>query len=288
MKLYPEIIVLADVTEQSISGYRIWFIAKDFCGGRANTVPVKAFRAYLRALGVSRASYNRWIKNALNTGLFKLIESKRKVSYYELASWQRGAYLAGCERLSKPVKVNRDDFLGRKWKSYVWGAYLSTFGDKPIARETIEKITSVPERTQRYRERSGRVKQVENVAIHGNVLDNPDLVERLYNGYGFGYYIDDEHNLCQRLPNSKVAPDGVKSAKLGRTKKVNKALSSLLLNDAVEPKVETNRRYSDNFKQTRRIIRSLKRRDDIRGEVTIYERVRTSYNGSGVYQAVIV
>lgn len=288
MKLYPEIIVLADVTEQSISGYRIWFIAKDFCGGRANTVPVKAFRAYLRALGVSRASYNRWIKNALNTGLFKLIESKRKVSYYELASWQRGAYLAGCERLSKPVIVNRDDFLGRKWKSYVWGAYLSMFGDKPIARETIEKITTVPERTQRYRERSGRVKQVENVAIHGNVLDNPDLVERLYNGYEFGYYIDDEHNLCQRLPNSKVAPDGVKSAKLGRTKKVNKALSSLLLNDAVEPKVETNRRYSDNFKQTRRIIRSLKRRDDIRGEVTIYERVRTSYNGSGVYQAVIV
>jgi len=287
VRLYPDILFTADKNKQNLGAYRIWFIAKDFCNGRANSVPVEAFRSYLRDLDVSRASYSRWIDSALKTGLFKLIQSKRKVYYYELASWQTGAYLAGCAKVSKPVEVDLKQFLGRKWKSYAWSALMSKYSDKPMARKTLETLTAVPERTQRYRDKSGRVKRDKNIALHGNVIDNPDLVQRAYSGYEYGFYVDDKANLYQRLPDAIVAPESVKSLGLGRTKKVNKALSSLFLRDAVELEVAINRRYSDSPKETKRIIRGLRKRSNLIGEVMIYERVKAP-NSSKAYNYLAV
>lgn len=274
MKLYPEIPLIAKQNNLPVSGFKVWFIAKHYCGGRRGVIPDQNFRKYLKGLGVVRATYSRWIRAAIDLGLFEVVQGKRKKGkYYRLVSWQQGAYNAGCERLARAAEVDIVEFVGRSWLSLCQAAFLQQFGNKPVSRETVTALTGTPRRTQQYREKRARVQQVENVAIYGKAEDiaikTPERMENLFDGPGV--FINKAGDLCRRLPNSKELPDSITVAKKGRTKKVNKALRALFVRGAEAPKTPVLLRYSENPKQSKQLQRKL-RKDSVQGHVTIYER----------------
>lgn len=275
MKLYPEIIFSAKQAGLPLSGFRLWFVAKDYCGGRRGTIPVKEFRRYLKSLGLARSTYTRWIREALELGLLTRIRSKRKgLDYYSLAGWFKGATLAGCKRLNGPVAIELNAFLGRSWISLTWAGYESQFKGKPISRETLTALTGAPKSTQIYREKRAGVIQKNNIAIWGEYQElaqkSPDLVISLYETPGV-FISEKTGELCQRLPNSREIPGEVRPAKKGRTNKINKLLA-LFESGAEAKKQALLKRYSESPKETKRIKRNLRKRPDFKAPGAIYER----------------
>lgn len=293
MKLYPEIILSAKQNGQPINGYRVWFIAKDYCKGRRGSVPVKVFRAHLKGLGLARATYSRWIAEALETGLIRRYQSKRKgLDYYSLAGWYAGAALAGCSRLhNTPAAMDLNDFAGQSWISLTWAAYELRFNGKPISRTTLKALTGVPYRTQQYREKKAKVKQINNYGIYGDYGElaqkNPDFIIGIYEQPGV-FINEFTGELCQQLPNSRAIPEGIQPAKRGRTRKVNKLLSALFNRDAEAKKQPFMKRYSNSHKETRSIKAKLKKRDDLPGMVTIYERWKALPGGAQGWAACML
>lgn len=277
MKLYPEIILSAKDNGLQANAFRLWFIAKDYCQGRRGAIPVKALRAHLKALGISRATYSRWISAALECGLMERVRSERLgFDLYSLAGWARGAALAGCEHLGKPANVDLVSFAGRSWISYTWAAFLTRFENKPVSRETLNTLANVPVRTQQYREKRANVEQKTNIAVWGKYQEIAHKDPEFLISYCEtpGLFIEKlSGDLCQQLPNSRAIPEGISPANKGSTRKVNGALKALLNREA-EAKKRPPLRYSNSAKDTKRIERSLRARGETSGLFTIYERGR--------------
>lgn len=284
MRVYPEIILSAKQHDLPVQGFRVWLIAKDYCKDRRGSVPVKAFRAYLKSLFVSRSTYSRWIAEALELGLLTRYKSERKgKDYYLIAGLADIAAFAGCSHLSAPVLVNTRDFVGRSWISLIQAAYELQFNDKPISRTALKALSGVPERTQQYREKKAKVKQIENYGIYGDYKElsekNPDFIISSYGTPGM-FVNESTGELCQQLPNSRVIPETIQPAKRGRTRKINKLLIALFNSDAEANKQPFIKRYSNSPKETKHIKAKLRKRDDLPVVVTIYERWKVLPGGA--------
>ena len=284
MKLYPEIILSAKQNEMPVNGFRVCLIARDYVGGRRGSVPAKVFKAYLKGLGVSRATYSRWIAEALELGLMTRYQSKRKgADYYLIAGLYTISAIAGCKRLGTPALVNAKDFAGRSFMSLTQAAHQVQFKGKPISRKTLTALTGVPERTQQYREKRAGVKQVSNYGIYGDHKElsekNPDLVVGLYDQPGV-FVNGNTGELCVQLPNSRVVPESIQPANRGRVRQTNKLLSALFNRDTEAIKQPVTRRYSENQKQTAHIKSKLRKADGLPVTVTIYERWKALPGGA--------
>jgi hypothetical protein len=277
VKLYPEIVLSAQRHGLNLTGFKVAFIAKDLCKA-GGTVPQKDLKRHLKTMGVPKATAYRWITAAIELGLFLLVESKRGIAYYKLVSWQDMAIIAHCERLGCPVTVDLKQFAGRSWVAYTWAAYLQRQAGRPISRFTLTDKTGVPKSTQIYREHRAKVKQIENIGIVGP-LDKlaPELVIDLYNVPG--YFTTASGDLCLQLPNSRIVSESIQPACKGRTKKVNSVLAAWFNRAATAKNQPVYRRYSDNPKQTKNIIRTLKKQDCFQGLCTILERTKPVYRG---------
>lgn len=308
IKVYPDIVLKAKANNLQPNGFRLWFIAKAFCGGRGGAIPVKDFRKHLMtAQGVKRATLSRWIRAAKALELISTVKTK-KGDYFELASWTKGAAIAGCERLDNPKFIALEVLLSHSWLSYVNASYQVRFGDKPVSRETIKALTGVPIRTQQYRDKRASVRQVENVTVLGKHQElaesNPEFLSEKYDieeirtskktgrQYMPGVFINRATGeLCQQLPNSRELPSCITQARRGRTSKVNKELKALSIRGAVaekEPVIpsvsisakqaqqQAAIRYSNSPKETKRITRKYRDLDSPKrpGRLVIYERWR--------------
>lgn len=277
MKLYPEIILIASQNEEPVQGFRVCLIGKDFCGDRRGTVPVKVFRAYLKGLGISRATYSRWIKKALELGVMTRIRSGRTgLDYFAFVSYARMAAIAGCKKLSAPVQIELDAFLERSWMSTVLAAYELRFNGKPVSRETLTALTGVSKSTQIYREKRAGVVQKRNVAIWGEYQElaqkNPDFVIGSFDKPGM-YISKETGELCQQLPNSReIPPEAVRPAKKGSTNRSNNKLLALLPCGDEAKKQPFVKRYSESPDETKRIKRNLRKFSNFQAPAAIYER----------------
>ena len=272
MKVYPSILVQAEVNDQPLGGYRVWFLAKNWHKA-SGYIPDKKFKAYLKELGVAKSSYHRWIKEAYELGLFW-----RAGKLIKLASWKKAGELAGCKKLDNPVKIEVDQFIGAGWVSFVWAGFIKNH-EGIIARATLQELSGgVPERTQRYRERRAGVRNHANYASFGKVKDHPEQAISLYGEPG---HYQQAGEIRRRLPNSRTVPECIQQAKKGRIKKVNQELAELFLCDATSSNCGVYRLYSDNAKQTKRIRQQDRKQDDRNRPDQIYERMTGS-----VYYAI--
>jgi hypothetical protein len=284
MKLIPEFVLSAQKHDLNLTAFKVAFIAKDDCKA-GGTIPQKELKRHLKTLGVHRATAHRWINAAIDLGLFLPVQNKRGIAYYRLVSWQTMAIIAHCEHLGTPVNVDLKKFAGRSWVAYTWAAYLKRNEGRPVSRFTLTDKTGVPERTQIYREHQAKVKQVENIGIVGPLdkLD-PELVINLSTIPG--YFTLASGDLYLRLPNSRIVSDDIKPACKGRTKKVNSILAAWFDRAATAKKEPVYRRYSDNPKQTKNIIRTLKKQDYFQGICTILERAKPVYPGVNTWGVI--
>lgn len=220
MKIYPEIILKAMSNNKPVGGVRLWVLAKHYDNGNG-FIPAKDFKHYLkRTLGIKRACYDHWIRQAEGLGLISY-----EGGVYRLISLSKAAAIIGLTHLAPPVEMSVRRFATDGWASWVWAAYLKRHEGKPISRATLRSLTGVPERTQRDYERIARVKNKGNFANLGNPAKDPQnaiAIDRQRGIYGKAGQIR------QRLPNSRTTPEEIKKAKRGRTSKANQELSALL------------------------------------------------------------
>jgi len=208
MKFYPEVVLAVMRSNKPVGGVRLFCVAKHFDNGNGH-IPVDQLKAYAkRYLGIPKARFNRWLREAVQLGIIR-----RSGNVLTLRSWGKAAVAVGVTNpLRNPVEMGVTKITNDGWAAWVWAAYLKRHENKPIARATLERLTGVPERTQRaYETESG----VENKANYATEKE-PIAEER--DGY-FWYHNQPK----KRLGNSRVI-SGVERCKRGRTKEHNRII----------------------------------------------------------------
>jgi len=271
----PDIIIKAKQAGLPVRAFWLWNYAKHICKA-GGTIPEQALKDSLKAIGISKSSRCDWLNSAVKIGLFTLVVSNRTgLIYYELASWAKGAIIAGFtykDRLSAPVTVEFEKFISSSWVAELWAGYLLQLRGrdqtlikitrdkrrpdggaiakvierkaKPISRKTLTELTGVSRRAQQYREKKAEVQQVENYLIGRS-------------GVGYQPYGHDKENPGHhahggvellRLPNSKAIPQHLQgSYNKSRTRKINKAIKALCKSDAIAERDCYPRLYADSF-----------------------------------------
>jgi len=224
IKIYPEIILKAINNNKPAGAFRLWFIAKSFDRGGSGFIPGKAFRRYLKGLGIPRGTYTRWISQAIDLGLIGRTRTIRGGQVYALVSLDQGAMLAGVTSLLKHVRVPLERFTNKGWLAWVWAAYLKHFEGKLISRGTLEKLSGVPARTQYGYEKQAGVKSKAHFANYGDPSRDPDHAMAIDGKRGI---YGRAGMTCKRLPDSRTV-EGVQIGGKGRTKKANQKIAALL------------------------------------------------------------
>ena len=231
MKFYPELVLAVMRSNKPTGGIRLFCVAKHYDNGNGH-IPVDEFKAYAkRYLGIPKARFNRWLRDAQRMGIIK-----RSANVLTLSSWGNAAVAVGVERLAGPVEMGVTKMANDGWAAWVWAAYLKHHENKPICRATLERLTGVPERTQRAYEAEVNVVNKSNYADFGFPENNPDdAITEETNGH-FWY----AGRIKKRLGNSRVV-SGVETCGRGRTAQHNRTIwAALSLWDSSQPK---NRLY---------------------------------------------
>jgi len=236
MKLYPEIVLAANNnpdTALMIGGVKFYFVAKHYDReGGSGLIHETKFKEYtMQYLGISRATYYRWKKQAKTLRLF--IDHG---GILQLVSWGKAALACSCDHVTRPVDVSVREFVGNEGLSEVWAGYMKRHEPKeatekaprqkqrPITKTTLRQLTGIPESTQRYYEAKAGVIKTPNIAIIASVYKG---AENAPTEPGGGYYAK---NGChrQRLGNTYHAPKRIKQLKRGRINKINRTIKAAL------------------------------------------------------------
>ena len=268
--VHPEIIDQAKQAGFIDRAFWLWQFLKHICRA-GGTIPEQAVKDALKATGYSKSSCCDWLNDAVRIGLLSLEVSERTgLVYYRLVSWAEGAFIAGCKRLGNAVTVELDKFISRSWKPEVYtGRLLQLRGRdekiarikrdentgkavltvlerkaKPISRNALTALTGVSRSTQKRREKTAGVVQVENVLI----------IQDEVTGYKPNGYDSEHPELCvnngallERLPNSKAIPQRIKLSNSNSSKRANKRLKALCKSDAIAKGETFPRMYADSF-----------------------------------------
>ena len=243
----------------------------------------------------------RWIEQALALGLLQR-EGSADAAVYRIASWQRGAALAGVSRLMPPVLVEREALLAKGWLAVCWAAFLLRF-DGLVSRAALEALSGVHARTQVAYEHAAGVINRANYASYGKVPDDPELATGgLPAAVGLaakaGHYFK-RGELRRRLPNSRDCSN-IQTIRLtgrGRIKAINRALeivagspqlcSQPVANSPSVFELEPLRLYCTSEKQTKQARHQHKKwQGDPRERVQFRFEFAHWHNGKGIFSAV--
>ncbi|MCB2173577.1 hypothetical protein KQH65_12640, partial [archaeon] len=216
--------------------YRVWVLARSLDKLGSGIIAKDDLINALIALDVPGRSIRRYVSQANKSGLFKKQIERQSGTYYLLEGLQGACIILDCKLDRNPVRVDLGDLFGNKWASLLWGAFLVQYNGKQISRSTLEKITGVPESTQRDYEYRGKITVIHNrnyaIAktkakyIHGfreNVKKHAFVINTRKNKKGV---------IAYRLPDAREVPSTIAGVMpKGRTRKVNNALNASLYND---------------------------------------------------------
>lgn len=279
LKAYPEIIFKASNNNKPVNAFRLWFIAKGYDNGNSN-IPAKKFRRYLKRLGIQRATYYRWIGQALDLGLISHQTTTQGLKVYSLASWERGAMIAGVTTLLKPVKIPIEKFINKGWLSWAWAGFVKHFENKPMSRATLERLTGVPKRTQRGYEKQAEVKSKAHFANLGDPTVDPQraaMIDERRGVYGKAGMTR------KRLPNSRTV-ENIELGNKGRTKKINGTLKALLLTRRSSQQSE--KLYFETYQALKRATRGKQRDGNAKDRPAYRYLYLTDLLGLGVWEGL--
>lgn len=197
--------------------WRAWVLAKALDTRGSGQLKRAALVAYLRFLGLDPRSVRRWIREAIQLGLFT-----EKYEVLSMVGLVKAAQLLGVSEIGNPVIISAKALTRKGWRGHVWAAYLA-MNPYPISQATKELITGVNPRTQRNWQqdpnlgsaRSNWVKRTEHIDYL------PDLV--IY--HGRACFVTRKGEMIQRLPDSRNVPMFVAMpAPKGRTSKAQERL----------------------------------------------------------------
>ena len=278
-------------------GWRLYVMAKALDPQGLGMIARDDLRAYALFLGVEVRTFQRWMNQARNAGLFIDVQSSGGAWVLRMVNAGIAAAELNCETVGRKVTLPAAELIGNGWKARVEAAYMTTHNGQPIARETIQKILNVPVSTQRYRDVQAKVKRIKNFATSEVKVNNGQLRGMKDTSGRKNIFIDKDGNLSWRLPNSYQYIKALRGGK-GRGRKANKTIrniqsvdSLLLLQQALCQEEEYNKDivklFNQNPQQAKKTMRKLAKIDN-RKVKEIYERSRTSHNGAVIWACLPV
>jgi DNA-binding transcriptional ArsR family regulator len=273
-KVYPSLYFEAQRKKLNISSLDFVIPAKGQCRGHG-TIPVAALKKYFKELGISKSTYNRRLKAAMELGLVSIIKSKRG-TYYKLASWAQIAVICGCEHLGNPVNVDDKRLVSKGGRAYLWSAYLLKNEGTPHSRAAMQFETGAPKSTQIQREKLARIKRSNNYEVMPIPIEEErgchyekDLSAYVHIAIGQQgdprCFVDAAGNLYKRLASSAIDIPDVSRAPRGRTSKVNAAIKRMINAPVTKASIgnlseSVLRIYAFNAKQVKTLSKWAKRK----------------------------
>lgn len=217
-------------------GWRAYALAKALDPKGTGKIARDDLKGYALSLGVNVRSFERWIKQARNAGLFYTdVQTARGQWMIVMANPGIAAAALQCETVGRCVTLAAADLIGNGWKARVWAAYDAIHNGQPISRERMQKIINVAVSTQRYRDAQAGVKRVRNFA-KSNRKTTPDQLRGLREfellGNHKGVFIDRAGFINWRLPNSYQYMKALRGGK-GRGRKANRIIRAIQSNDGL-------------------------------------------------------
>ena len=146
-------------------GWRLYVLAKALDPQGLGKIARDDLRDYALFLGVNVRTFERWIIQARNAGLFYTdVQNSSGQWMIVMANAGIAAAELKCESVGRKVTLPAAALIGNGWKARVWAAYEITHNGQPIARATMQKIVNVAVSTQRYRDAQAKVNRVRNFA----------------------------------------------------------------------------------------------------------------------------
>ena len=274
-------------------GWRLYVLAKALDPQGLGKIARDDLRDYALFLGVNVRTFERWIKQARDAGLFYTdVQNSSRQWMIVMANAGIAAAELNCETIGRKVTLPAAALIGNGWKARAWAAYEITHNGQPIARETMQKIVNVAVSTQRYRDVQAKVNRVRNFAksdiqLRGNQL--PGLKETSGRK---NIFIDKDGFINWRLPNSYIFTKALRGGK-GRGRKANNIIRNiqstnglLLLQQALSLEDEYNKDivklFNQNPQQAGRAMKKLANIDNCKVK-EIYERSHKSHNGAVIW-----
>ena len=275
-------------------GWRLYVMGKTLDPQGLGKIARDDLRDYALFLGVNVRTFERWIIQARNAGLFYTdVQNSSGQWMIVMANAGIAAAELNCETVGRKVTLPAAALIGKGWKARVWAAYGITHKGQPIARETMQKIVNVAVSTQRYRDAQAKVNRVRNFANSGVKAIPGELAEMKETTGRKNIFIDKDGFINWRLPNSYIFTTALLGGK-GRGRVANKILRNiqstnglLSLQQALSLEDEFNKDivklFNQNPQQARRAMKKLAKIDN-RKVKDIYERSHKSHNGAVIWK----
>ena len=275
-------------------GWRLYVLAKALDPQGLGMIARDDLRDYALFLGVNVRTFERWIIQARNAGLFYTdVQNSSGQWMIVMANAGIAAAELKCESVGRKVTLPAAALIGNGWKARVWAAYEITHNGQPIARETMQKIVNVAVSTQRYRDVQAKVNRVRNFAksdiqLKGNQL--PGLKETSGRK---NIFIDKDGFINWRLPNSYIFTTALRGGK-GRGRIANKIIRNIQTTNGLlqvqqalslenEYNSEIVKLFNQNPQQAKSAMKKLAKIDN-RKVKDIYERDHTARNGAVIWK----
>jgi len=230
IKIYPAI-GLAAKRNRAGGSFRLWIVARHLDQPEGSgKVRIKDLKEYLESVNVHPRTYRRWISNAVAIGIFEQDLSGR---YFRYKSPARTAIIFKAKTILTPVMIQDPACLfSPGWIGVVWAGFLESLNrDRPISRAVLEKISGVPETTQRYYEHlaGDMIEVFPSFNVIGPIREKDpekrgEQVQHLRRSQDDDSYRIIGNSLVQQLPNVYTA-SGINRSSPGRSKKERAILS---------------------------------------------------------------
>jgi len=228
IKLWP-LVAISSWWINAGGSYRAWRIAHNLDLAGSGKVEHGQLHNYLADHGVKYTTRRRWIRQAVELGLFKERECwTTGKMFYLLAGLGRAAAALSCEKVGKPISIKIRSLTGQGWKPFIWAAFNATLSG-PMSQKVKEKLTGVDPRTQRRYLSKLPVKKKTNYAKRELKAD-PLYLEGYEAETGRKVFINEQGEVVQKLPDYIVVPGSVaRKEPKGRSSKAQRLLNTALL-----------------------------------------------------------
>ena len=289
LKIWPEVI-LKSLQSGHSGGMRLYFLARMLDRPGRGVIDLDELFNFTRGLGIGERKRQRWLKDAVEIGLF--VQHTQKRSLYFLAGLAGAALAIGADRVGLPAEISAGDFISPGWRSIVWAAYLTAFVKdptndhpdiffRPISQASKREITGVSERTQyNYQRTIPGGKAIKNFADRGRA--RPGLAQGMKDELGLVIF-EHKGRIIQRLPDSRVIPENVAShLNIGRSRKAQSRLNALYKLAQGNVTGGDARLFCENARQMKSTMRQKSRSDSPRWKAPeVFQRLAYTYTPKG-------
>lgn len=223
IRIYPNLGFYA-IKSNAGGSWKLWEFARFLDIKGSGAILEEDLFSLCNKLQVNGGTYKRWLKQAIDLGLFRSVYSGKKLIILGIV---KVCLTFGCTHVNtRQVEMPIECLAGKDWRAWLWTSYEMEFKGHPISRNTMYELTSKHPQTQRRYDNQTKVIRHKNYAISN--LNESHLTMEQERGMHKGLFVMNTGHkkvLAWRLPDARSS-EVVGLIGKGMSRKVNHILGS--------------------------------------------------------------